>query len=169
MSADLTAAELDAARVELFGFRLGTDEAGFRYRLALGRLADALYWHEAFPDERTAARVRAGRAMAAALDADDPGRVSLAIWTVTDAGPSWGPLEQRRARLAELRAAKAADLARAEHHATDGPDDVRGFWAGRVVTLTDELARIDTALTPDSAVPSSLSRTPTTAPKGAAP
>jgi hypothetical protein len=162
MSHELTPAELDAAREELFRLTGRYDEADARARslnAALRTLADAVNLQRSFPgDDWPEDRVREGLAMAAALDADGPGRVGLAIWVVTEASPGGynGTPEQRRARLTELRAEKAADLARAESHALAAEDDVRGFWAGRVTTLTGELARIDTTLTPDSAVPSSL-------------
>ncbi|WP_045876894.1 hypothetical protein [Pseudofrankia sp. DC12] len=167
---DLTPDELDAARVELFR-TVGSvvdsprDDAmrALRYRAALGNLADAVNLHLSFPDSAwTPRRVREGLAMAAAIDADEPGRVSLAIWM---AGPGsagrYGTPEERRARLTELRAAKADDLTRAQRRLADAPADddvwpVCDLWAARVATLTDELARIDAALTPDSSVPSSL-------------
>jgi len=163
VSPELTPAELDAARVELFrlgGLAVAGDVRQlFRcYRVALWRLASAVNAQRAFPDlDHPEAGVREGLAMAAVLDADSPGRVGLAIWRVTSTPAGDDGQEIQRAILAELRAEKAADLARAERQASDAQTpDVRGFWADRAATLTDELARIDIALTPDSSVPSSL-------------
>ncbi|ADP84821.1 hypothetical protein [Pseudofrankia inefficax] len=163
---DLTADELDAARVELFRVAGetpgGADDFRWarRYRAALSRLAHAVNLQRSFPgDDWPEDRVREGLAMHAAIDADEPGRVSLAIWSFTTEHTGYGTPAQRRARLAELRAAKAADLARAEHHTTTAPDDdVASFWAARVTTLAGELARIDTTLAtvPNSSVPSLL-------------
>lgn len=147
-TAEPTAAELDTARVALFR-AAGTaadDSRGMRYRVALVNLASAIDWHLSWPDHHSAARVREGRSMAAALSADDPGRVSLAIWRAEQESRAYGSPEERRGALVEMRAEKADDRGRAERHIVDGPADCREFWAGRVAAIAAELARIDATL-----------------------